>query len=284
MYQAALCLGLSGTFGLPEAEQIRALRQIGFEGFFVNWTPGTDLSALRAVGDECGMIFQSVHAPFAKMADMWGKDEPKARIAIDELCTCLTDTAEAGVPIMIIHPFIGFEDHTPTEEGLRHYGEVIDLAETLGVKLAFENVEGEEYLAALMARFGDRACVGFCWDTGHEMCYNHSKDMLALYGDKLICTHINDNLGIRDYHGNITWIDDLHLLPFDGAGDWGGIVRRLNAHGYNGILTFELTRASKPDRHENDGYAAMEPIAYLTEAYKRACRVATMKLADAKNS
>ena len=81
MYQAALCLGLSSTFGLPEPEQIRVFRQIGFEGFFTDWAPGKDLSALRAVGDECGMIFQSVHAPFTKMADMWGKDEAKARIA-----------------------------------------------------------------------------------------------------------------------------------------------------------------------------------------------------------
>lgn len=49
--------------------------------------------------------------------------------------------------------------------------------------------------------------VGFCLDAGHEMCYNHSADMLSLYGDRLIATHINDNLGIRDYGGKTTWID-----------------------------------------------------------------------------
>ena len=55
--------------------------------------------------------------------------------------------------------------------------------------------------------------------------------MMALYGDRLLCTHINDNLGIRNYEGRITFIDDLHLLPFDGVADWKWITERLNRHG-----------------------------------------------------
>lgn len=118
--------------------------------------------------------------------------------------------------------------------------------------------------------------VGFCWDTGHEMCYNHSQNLLDYYGDRLLCTHLNDNLGIRDYNGNITWIDDLHLLPFDGIADWENIVYQLNKWNFNEILTFELNTNSKPDRHENDQYTQMPFELYLTEAYKRSCRVATM--------
>ena len=150
-------------------------------------------------------------------------------------------------------------------------------AENLGVKVAFENTEGEEYLAAVMERFKNSPAVGFCWDTGHEMCYNHSKDMLSLYGDKLIATHINDNLGICDPCGSITWFDDLHLLPFDGIADWQGIAGRLNKCGYNGILTFELNRCSKPNRHENDFYSDMSIEKYLTHAFMRACRVAALR-------
>lgn len=101
--------------------------------------------------------------------------------------------------------------------------------------------------------------------------------MLALYGDRLLCTHLNDNLGIRDFEGQITYIDDLHLLPFDGVGDWQNIADRLNRHHFNDLLTFELTRKSKPGRCENDVYAHMEPLEYLTQAYMRACRVATLK-------
>ena len=178
---------------------------------------------------------------------------------------------------MVAHAFIGFTSHNPTAFGLKNFERVVAEAERLGVKVALENTEGEEYLAALMAHFAGCNAVGFCWDTGHEMCYNHSQDMLALYGDRLLCTHLNDNLGIRDFGGNITFIDDLHLLPFDGIADWADIASRLNRCGFDGILTFELNTKSKPNRCENDPYGRMDIRQYFTQAYMRACRVAALK-------
>jgi len=129
----------------------------------------------------------------------------------------------------------------------------------------------------LLEHFKDNDSVGFCWDSGHEMCYNYSKDLLALYGDKLIATHLNDNLGISNFGGRIYWTDDLHLLPFDGIADWDGIAKRLDRCGFNGIMTFELNIRSKPDRHENDIYTKMTIEEYIAECYKRACRVAVKR-------
>ena len=279
MNKTKLCLGLGG-FGMTAVEQIRYFKKLGFEGFFSGWSLGEDLGEYRKVADEEGMIYQSVHAPFMNAAKMW-KSKEEAQEAIDELIACLKDTAKVNVPIMVCHPFIGFEDHDPTECGIENYREVVEVTKELGVKVAIENTEGQEYLEALMEAFKDEDMVGFCWDTGHEMCYNRSEDLLAKFGDKLICTHINDNLGIKDYDGEITWIDDLHLLPFDGIADWEDIVHRMNKCGYNDILTFELTTGSKPGRHENDKYAKMGTDEYLAEAYARACRVAVLKQRDA---
>ena len=128
-----------------------------------------------------------------------------------------------------------------------------------------------------MNEFSQYENVGFCWDTGHEMCYNRSQDLLKLYGDKRLCTHINDNLGIRDFNGRITYIDDLHLLPFDGIADWDDVASRLDNCGYDGIMTFELSTVSKPGRYENDVYRNMKFEAYIAECYKRACRVAAKR-------
>lgn len=128
-----------------------------------------------------------------------------------------------------------------------------------------------------MAHFRGEKAVGFCWDSGHEMCYNRSEDMLALYGDRLLGTHLNDNLGVRDYTGKITYLDDLHLLPFDGAANWEDNMCRLNRAHFDGPLTFELTTLSKRDRHENDAYARMDSVEYLTLAYARACRLAMLR-------
>lgn len=278
MYRQRLCIGLSGSFGLSDEDQIRVMKQIGFDGFFFEWRRGMDVDALMKTARETGMFLQSIHAPYVKSADFWKQTE-KTEDAIAELIECLEVCARIGAPIMVAHAFIGFEDHEPTEFGLKNFGRVVDAARRLGVKIAFENTEGEEYLAALMERFDDRETVGFCWDTGHEMCYNRGADMMARYGDRLFCTHLNDNLGVRDFEGKITWIDDLHMLPFDGAVDWRSVADRLDAHGYRGEMSFELTTASKPGRHENDAYARMSPEEYLTNAYIRACRLAIMRRA-----
>jgi sugar phosphate isomerase/epimerase len=275
MWNARLCLGTNGQYEVPVEEQIRLLKKIGFDGFFTGWSEDACVGEWKALADKIGIVYQSIHAPFGNAARMWEAD---GNGAVDELLSCLNDCAENAIPIMIVHPFIGFESHTPTPEGIENYGKIVKAAKETNVKIAFENVEGEEYLAALMKAYGRYDCVGFCWDTGHEMCYNHSADMLNLYGEKLLCTHINDNLGINDQEGKITWLDDLHLLPFDGIADWNNIAKRLNDHHYTGFMTFELNKKSKPGRSENDLYDKMPLEEYLVEAYKRACRVAALKL------
>ena len=65
--------------------------------------------------------------------------------------------------------------------------------------------------------------------------------MLALYGHKLIATHINDNLGVSDYGGRIFWTDDLHLLPFDGTVDWEDVAFGMRCSEFSGILDVEVT-------------------------------------------
>ena len=275
MYKTRLCLGTSQCFLMSTEEQIKLFKQIGFDGFFTMWDE--NLKSYRTVADEVGMIYQSVHAPFKKASQMW-KGNEEAQAAVEELLRCVKDCAEVEVPILVVHPYIGFDKKPESiEKGIENFGTVVRAAKQANVQIAFENVEGEECLAALMDAFKDEAHVGFCWDTGHETCYNMGKDMLALYGERLIATHINDNLGVSDYNGRTYWTDDLHLLPFDGIINWKGVAERLNRCRYDGILTFELTRVSKPNRHENDRYQKMDTAEYLTECYVRACRLAYLK-------
>jgi len=274
MWNRKLCFAVCGAGGLSYEEELKTIRATGFEGTFIGW--GGDFADRAELVRQTGLELQSVHAPFGKMAAMWADDEEAGRIALTEQLNCLADCARAEAPIMVVHAFIGFNDHTPTPIGLERFGRLVKAAEQTGVKLAFENTEGEEYLAALLTEFGSSEAVGFCWDSGHELCYNRSADLLARYGHLLLGTHLNDNLGVKDFGGEITWIDDLHLLPFDGIADWEYNARRLNRCGFTGPLTFELTTHSKPGRHENDLYGKMTGQEYIAEAYKRACRVAEL--------
>lgn len=276
MYCHKIGLGLNKRMGLEQPQIVPLLKDIGFEAFFSNWEAGDLQRELRRAADDCGIRYQSIHAPFTGMHHLWQDDE-KAAAVMDTLYACLDDCAEAGVDIMVAHAYIGFDPDEPHLAGLRYFEKLADRARELGVRIAFENTEGEAFLAAVMEDLKDEAHVGFCWDTGHELCYNHGKDMLALYGDRLLCTHLNDNLGIRDYDGKITAQDDLHLLPFDGIADWQGIAARLDRCGFDDVMMFELLKTSGKDRREYGFYEGMSPELYLTAAYQRACRAAWLR-------
>ena len=275
--ESLLCMNIGKGFNAPYTQQIGMLKAAGFDGFFMSYTSEEEvIHACAAHARASGMIFQSLHAPFTRMKTMWDGSEEEAEAALNELLHCLDICAEEKIPLLVVHAFIGFEDHTPTAAGIERFGRLVAAAEKTDVLRAFENTEGEEYLDALLKFFRHSPAVGFCWDSGHEQCYNHSQDLLKKYGDRLLCTHINDNLGIRDHEGKITWLDDLHLLPFDGVIDWADAAKRLRKCGYKGALTMELNLKSKPGRHDNDKYAAMPLEQYFAECYARLCKIARL--------
>lgn len=280
MYKQKLAIGLSKAFGMSYEEQIPLLKKIGFEEFFINaCSNDADVKKLVSVAKDADIGIQSMHAPFNHSDDFWVENCKEADEGLDELLKYLEVCSEYEIPIMVTHAFIGFDNpHVPNDIGVERYGKLARRAGELGIMLALENTEGDEFLARLMNDLKGEKSVGFCWDCGHEMCYNYGRDLIALYGDRLICTHLNDNLGIRSNTGKIFWHDDLHLLPFDGIIDWNYNMSRLSYCGYRGTLTFELSRVNKPDRLENQRYIDMSPEMYLTQAYERACRVAALKL------
>lgn len=254
---------------IDTVEQIRIIKSVGFDAFFTNWSPErTEEIANEAA--RLGLFQQSIHSPFSgsyKVKHLWDGGE-EGEFVTNALIDCMRDCARFDIPVMVIHPFIGFKDHTPTQIGLDNYARVIEAANKLGVRLGFENVEGEEYLAAIMERFWNEPSLGFCYDSGHEMCYNRHKDMLALYGEKLCHTHLNDNLGVRGEE--ITFTDDLHLMPTDGIADWKSIVERIEKTAYDGPIITELTYANRTDINGNPlNYADMSIEAYIALALEK---------------
>ncbi len=276
MYGRKLCINLGVLAELGVEREIELYKSAGFDAIFPCYKDREQLLEVARIAKEKDMIIQSVHAPFTGSAKMWQEGETGEKV-IEELIECVKASAEVGAPIVVCHAYIGFyTGETPTALGLKRIRRLVEVARELGVKIAFENTEGEEFLFAILKEFENDDALGFCWDSGHEQCYNGSEDMLAKYGKKLIATHLNDNLGVSNAKGIIDWTDDLHLLPFDGMIDWIDAGSRLAKTGFDGILTFELTRASKPNRHDNDKYAKMTAEEYAFEAYGRAVRFANI--------
>ena len=157
---------------------------------------------------------------------------------------------------------------SPREEFV-YMAKLAEQAERQNVCIALENVEGEEFLAYLMQGLRDFDSVGFCLDTGHELCYNRGKDMLEPYGDRLCYLHINSNMGVTSPDGSITWHDDAHMLPFDGKVNMESLAKRLKACDYQGVLMLELVKGNRPNRSTNDAYTNLSTDEYLAKAAQR---------------
>ena len=270
MYE--ICINTGIGFGVSPEEAVSALKETGFDGFFTSWRPEETLNTAR-LADRYGMLYQSVHAPFGEVDAMWEQGD-KGEYVKNRLIDCINECHNAGVGLIVMHAMIGMDRHTPTEIGLTRFCRVVKRAEKLGVRIAFENTEGAEYLAALMDRFRS-GYVGFCWDTGHELCYNRGSDMTELYGDRMICTHLNDNFGMADKNA-MTWLDDSHMMPFDGITDWQSVADRLKNHGYTGELTLELTCKSKPGKNTHDVYSSLSYRDFIALAYEKAVKLKDM--------
>lgn len=267
-------VGTGMGLGIPDAQLIPMIGEAGFEAFFTGWSGKETVRTGRQAAESTGLLYQSVHSPFRKADKIW-QEGPEGEDALRELTDCLHDCAEFGVGIMIVHPIIGMDRHRPNGRGIERFARLAAEAEKCGVTLAFENVEGIEYLIAIRDALSSSPAVGFCWDTGHEMCYNGCTDIPYLFGGKLIATHFNDNM--RQTEPKITWYDDLHLLPFDGLADWQGVADRLDRANYRGVMTFEVTKSWRREKMPRDIYEGLDAGGFLKLAYEKALKLDSLR-------
>lgn len=275
MWKQKIGISVGKYFTLPPEETIKQIAEAHFDAISPVWTQDSIMTDNVTAARNCGLYIQSLHAPTKQTANMWSEDPEIARFALNEFLGALEDCSKLEIPIFVVHSWATFDfSKDPHEKGLHNFERLVDKATEYGIQIAFENLEGEKYLYALMDYFRDNPTVGYCWDSGHELCYNHSMPLLSDFGDRLIMTHINDNLGARNFDGTIASRDDLHLLPYDGAADWDRNIRLLRQARKMDILNFEVKPVSWPNQHENDIYAQMPLPMYLAEAYKRAAKIA----------
>lgn len=274
MHHFRIGLAVGDGLRIAPTQAVSMIAALGFDDVFLGYRNPIDVRALAELAFRHGLGVSSLHAPFHRIDSLWFEGaEGDARLA--EQLACIDLCLEYAIPIAVVHPWIGFENlsQQPTACGLSRFTQLVEYAADKGVKIALENVEGEALLSGLLSHFADHPAVGFCLDCGHELCYNKGRDLLAEYGDRLIYTHINSNMGVTAQDGSIFWHDDSHMLPYDGLVDMDGLAKRLKKCAYQGPLMLELTRGNKGDRHTNDRYLAMTDEEYLQAAYERICRL-----------
>ena len=266
---------LQKQYDRPYNQIIPLLAKNGFSAISPVWSEELELRSLADCAKVNSIELQSLHAPLKGIALLWAPDSDGSEEVLANILRSIDDCARFDIPVLVMHGWSGLYYTFPeTELDFRMFDRIVRYAEERNVPIAFENLEGEEYLAALMSRYRTCKNVGYCWDSGHDNCYPHRTDFLKEYGDRLIMTHLNDNLGLRREDGIPMGEDDLHFLPYDGELDWDAAIARLKTAAPQKTLNFELKTSSHSKALEDLIYAEMPLEKYIAEAGERARKVA----------
>lgn len=273
----SLGFSLQPQYTLPISTVIGLLASSGFSAVSPLWSPDLDLAQLAACTDAHNMSIQSLHAPHRGIPLLWKPDAPDAAGVQAATLGCIDACAEFQIPIAVLHCWQGLSYTFPKEPlDFRIFDALVEHAQNKGVSIALENLEGEEYLHALMARYHDASHIGFCWDSGHDHCYPHKQDFLAHFGHRLMMTHINDNLGLRDPAGIPSGDDDLHFLPYDGNIQWESVLRKFKTAPRQAILNFECKARPRSKAPADQLYTRLSPESFIQTAANRARRIAAL--------
>lgn len=267
---------LQDSYCIPMGDVLHLLRNIGFSAVSPTWHREHDLDSLVNTAVQQGLRIQSLHGPLRGIPNLWSRDSSRFGPLLQDFLDTADACAVYGIPLMVVHSWSGLDYSVPESElFFGNFDLLVNHAASKGIRVAFENLEGPQYLDALMAHYEGNPHVGFCWDSGHERCYTPHRNFLQNYGDRLIMTHLNDNLGVTDPDGQLRGTDDLHLLPGDGILHWDAAVEALRQARKQEILNFELKIRPKGDRCTLDLYSKLSLDEYFTAAYQRACRISS---------
>ncbi len=242
-------------------ESIKVLADTGFETIMLPAfldDPEGCAKVVQAVRD-AGMTVDEIHAPFNNINYMW-YDDPSGDPILEMLKSSVDRCVDMQVDTMVLHDNSGRIGPDTSNAGLARFRELFIYAKEKGVRPAVENLRRTNHTARNFHENRDLP-VYYCWDSGHECCYTPGVDHVALFPEKLVCTHIHDNSGV--------YMMDDHWLPFDGATNWERKAHFIRKSGYTGALTMELAR-------EQAKYADMSDKEFAAEAYKRIIRFAEM--------
>ena len=273
-YNGKFCLSLSNSFNLSEIEQLEKFHSHKIDGFFALYQNYEQVTRLKDFANKKGIYFQSIHAKHHPMREIWFANEKSDTVSniIADLRDSIISAKKVGVDRVVMHVYTGFYKEDPTVLGLKRIGDVLETAQKHGVKLCFENLEGEQFLDAVLTEYHNCEYAKMCYDCGHENCYATHK-VVDKFKDKIFALHINDNKGIRSKDKILTGKDDMHLVPFDGNVDFNRVINIIKHAKLENELTFELKFCKDEIA---DKYRQMNFDDYLSLAKERMIKVANL--------
>ena len=237
-------------------DTIKAIKQAGFNGVFVQWYDEDWQPSEQEQVDLCkklGLEIEFAHLGYQNMNDIWLDNQIGEDLA-NRYIKNLDECKKNNIKMVVIHLQSKFEAPSPNEIGLERFKKVITHAEQLGIKIAFENTKIQGYLEYILDNVNSDY-VGICLDVGHWHCNFKDKLNWERFQNKIYAVHLHDNFGGRDEH----------LLPFDGSIDWNFVIRKLKESNYSGPITLESC-------YRND-YIKMSIEDFYKTSYQKATEI-----------
>ena len=157
---------------------------------------------------------------------------------------------------MVVH--LPDEDKPYNALGMDRVKRIAEKAEQLGVNVAMENLRNLSNLAYVLKQV-DSSRIGFCYDCGHHYRYYPGKDLLSMYGSRLMALHLHDDGGKHNQH----------RLPLDGSIDWSTAMKKVAETGYSGATAIEAM---------NWDYEDLSAKEFLHKAFEKAKRLEALRL------
>lgn len=220
----------NGNKSVSVQQTIQAIKNAGFDGVFLQWynkdsefSQEEQLKLCRKLGLE----IEFVHLGYKGINNIWleGEDgEVLVQSYLKDLDACKLN----NINMVVMHLTSKSIAPEPSLIGVNRIQKIVDYAEKLNIKIAFENTKIWGYLEYIF-NYIKNENAGVCFDAGHCHFHFNNKFSWDNFNNKIFAVHLHDN--------NKT--DDLHLLPFDGTINWEELASNLKKANYKGPITLE---------------------------------------------
>lgn len=227
MREIAVCINNENEQVTP-IETIDAIKKTGFKNVFIQWYDKDWECSQKeqlAYARKAGLTIIFAHLGYQNINSIWEEGEK----LVERYKRDVRECKENNIPMVIMHLTSKKIAPDYNELGLQRIKEIVNYAQKLEIKIAFENTKIKGYLEYVLQNIPDDN-VGICYDAGH--CHVHFNDEFdyELVKNRVFAVHLHDN----------DKSDDLHLLPFDGTIDWKKVMMHLKECNYKGPITLEL--------------------------------------------
>lgn len=212
-------------------ETIDAIKKAGFKSVFIqwyneDWNPSQEEQLKYIKEQNLNVIF--AHLGYQNINEIWLDNEEGNKL-VERYKNDIRICKENAIPMVVMHLTSKSEAPKYNEIGLKRLKEIVDYAQLLSVKVAFENTKIKGYQEYVIENINNEN-VGICFDSGHY--HVHFKDELdfSKFKNRIFAVHLHDNDQSKD----------SHLMPFDGTLEWKKLIEDLKENNYNGPITMEL--------------------------------------------